>query len=99
MYSIVLALVVLLILQKLMGSEEGRQINQLREKMQFPPSCLSEAIIKMKLQSGPLGLYISLKTCISPNFPSFLHLIVCSPFNHFESCLTVRRVGLSPRLR
>lgn len=26
-------------------------------------------------------------------------LFVYLPFNHFESCLTVRRVGLSPRLR
>ena len=34
-----------------------------------------------------------------PHHTSFLFLIVCSPFNHFESCLTVRRVGLSPRLR
>lgn len=29
----------------------------------------------------------------------FLVLFVYLPFNHFESCFTVRRVGLSPRLR
>lgn len=30
---------------------------------------------------------------------AFFALFVYLPFNHLESCLTVRRVGLSPRLR
>lgn len=48
----------------------------------------------MKWQRGLSGTQDSHQQC-----RFFLVLFVYLPFNHFESCLTVRRVGLSPRLR
>lgn len=75
------------------GEEERDKHISVSKRCNLLPSCCQKALVKWNDR----------EVCQEPSTlirdATFFILFVYLPFNHFESCLTVRRVGLSPRLR
>lgn len=77
------------------GQEKSERDKQIRvsKRCNLLPSFCQKALVKWNDKE----VCQKSKTLIRD--AAFFALFVYLPFNHLESCLTVRRVGLSPRLR